>query len=148
MGPIRSVAVALICWTAVSGCERERARPPAPPSGITTLTMKDLRVGNGTEVKKGATAVVHYTGWLYDPNTADHKGQRFDSSRDRGQPFRFRVGSGKVIQGWDEGVVGMKVNGERELLVPPDLGYGSRGAGGVIPPEATLLFEIELLGVE
>jgi FKBP-type peptidyl-prolyl cis-trans isomerase len=90
---------------------------------------------------------VHYTGWLYDANSADHKGTKFDSSRDRNEPFEFALGAGEVIRGWDEGVKGMKVGGKRTLTIPPDMGYGARGAGGVIPPNATLLFEVELLNV-
>ncbi len=94
------------------------------------------------------TVRVHYTGWLYDPKTADHKGTKFDSSVDRKDPFEFRLGAGEVITGWDEGVAGMKVGGTRLVTIPPEMGYGSRGAGGVIPPNATLLFEIELLEVK
>jgi peptidylprolyl isomerase len=88
---------------------------------------------------------MHYTGWLYQNDT---KGQKFDSSLDRGQPFEFPIGAGRVIKGWDEGVASMKVGGKRTLIIPPELGYGARGAGGVIPPNATLMFEVELLGVK
>jgi FKBP-type peptidyl-prolyl cis-trans isomerase len=91
---------------------------------------------------------VHYTGWLYDPNAADKHGTKFDSSRDRGQAFEFPLGGGRVIQGWDQGVAGMKVGGQRTLIIPAELGYGTRGAGGVIPPNATLIFDVELLGVQ
>jgi FKBP-type peptidyl-prolyl cis-trans isomerase len=90
---------------------------------------------------------VHYTGWLYDQAREDRKGRKFDSSRDRGEPFQFRLGAGQVIQGWDEGVAGMKAGGRRTLTIPPQLGYGSQGAGGVIPPNATLVFEVELVDV-
>ena len=90
---------------------------------------------------------MHYTGWLYDETAPEHKGKKFDSSRDRGQPFEFPLGAGHVIKGWDAGVAGMKVGGQRTLIIPSDMGYGSRGAGGVIPPNATLVFDVELLGV-
>ncbi len=90
---------------------------------------------------------VHYTGWLYDEAAPDHKGEKFDSSRDRGTPFEFPLGGGRVIKGWDQGVAGMKVGGQRILTIPPEMGYGARGAGGVIPPNATLIFDVELLGV-
>jgi len=112
------------------------------PSG---LEYEDTKVGTGESPKSGQTCVMHYTGWLW-VNGA--KGQKFDSSLDRGRPFEFPLGMGRVIKGWDEGVATMKVGGKRTLLIPPQLGYGSRGAGGVIPPNATLVFEVELLGVK
>lgn len=105
------------------------------------LQYKELVVGNGATATSGALVSVHYTGWLSD-------GRKFDSSLDRKQPFEFKLGAGNVIKGWDEGVAGMKVGGKRKLIIPPDLGYGSRGAGGVIPPGATLVFEVELLGIK
>jgi FKBP-type peptidyl-prolyl cis-trans isomerase FkpA len=108
------------------------------------LQFEDVAVGSGAEAAIGNHVSVHYTGWLYDNGQA---GRKFDSSRDRGQPFDFPLGAAHVIRGWDEGVQGMKVGGTRRLVVPPALGYGARGAGGVIPPNATLLFEVELLGV-
>ncbi|MCM5570195.1 FKBP-type peptidyl-prolyl cis-trans isomerase [Burkholderiaceae bacterium FT117] len=111
------------------------------PSG---LQYSDTVVGSGDEARAGARVSVHYTGWLYENGQA---GRKFDSSKDRGQPFVFPLGAGHVIRGWDEGVQGMKVGGTRMLVIPADLGYGARGAGGVIPPNATLLFEVELLGV-
>ena len=109
------------------------------------LQYIDVKVGNGEVAKAGEQVSVHYTGWLQNPDGS--KGRKFDSSKDRGQPFQFALGGGQVIKGWDEGVAGMKVGGERELIIPPDLGYGARGAGGVIPPNATLIFDVELLGV-
>lgn len=109
------------------------------------LRIEDTKVGTGESPKPGQTCVMHYTGWLYDNGS---KGKKFDSSVDRGQPFRFKIGVGQVIQGWDEGVSTMKVGGKRTLIIPAALGYGARGAGGVIPPNATLLFEVELLAVD
>ncbi|TMS56836.1 FKBP-type peptidyl-prolyl cis-trans isomerase [Imbroritus primus] len=109
------------------------------PSG---LQYEDVETGNGAEARAGTQVTVHYTGWLYENGQA---GQKFDSSKDRRDPFRFPLGAGHVIRGWDEGVQGMKVGGVRRLVIPADLGYGARGAGGVIPPNATLLFEVELL---
>ena len=108
------------------------------------LQYEDTVTGNGTEAVSGNQVSVHYTGWLFNGGMA---GAKFDSSKDRGDPFRFSLGGGQVIRGWDEGVAGMKVGGTRRLVIPPELGYGTRGAGGVIPPNATLLFEVELLAV-
>ena len=116
-------------------------------SNITQLAVVDDMVGSGNEAVAGRQVTVHYTGWLYDQARADHKGNKFDSSRDRGEPFAFRLGGGQVIQGWDQGVAGMKVGGRRTLTIPANLGYGSQGAGGVIPPNATLVFDVELLDV-
>lgn len=108
------------------------------------LQYEDVVEGQGQEAKAGSFVSVHYTGWLYENGVA---GAKFDSSKDRHQPFEFPLGAGHVIRGWDEGVQGMKVGGTRRLVIPPQLGYGARGAGGVIPPNATLLFEVELLAV-
>ncbi|MBL8474011.1 MAG: FKBP-type peptidyl-prolyl cis-trans isomerase [Rhodocyclaceae bacterium] len=104
------------------------------------LIIEDTVAGGGARAEAGKTVEVHYTGWLTD-------GRKFDSSKDRGQPFSFRLGAGHVIQGWDQGVAGMQVGGTRKLTIPPEMGYGARGAGGVIPPNATLVFEVELLNV-
>ncbi len=106
-----------------------------------TLLIEDMHAGEGAEALAGQEVTVHYTGWLLD-------GTKFDSSKDRGLPFSFHLGAGQVIQGWDKGVQGMKIGGTRKLTIPPAMGYGARGAGGVIPPNAVLVFEVELLGVE
>ena len=111
------------------------------------LQYEDSAVGEGAVAKAGQHVSVHYTGWLYDEGAVDKKGAKFDSSKDRNDPFAFGLGGGQVIKGWDEGVQGMKVGGKRTLVIPPQLGYGARGAGGAIPPNATLMFEVELLGV-
>jgi hypothetical protein len=111
------------------------------------LQSQDLAPGAGAAVTAGQTAVVHYTGWLWDAAAPENKGRKFDSSRDHGDTFAFRVGGGEVIRGWDQGVAGMKVGGKRRLVIPPDLGYGARGAGGVIPGGATLVFDVELMGI-
>ncbi len=111
-----------------------------------SLKIEDTVVGTGEEARAGQHVRVHYTGWLHDPTKADGRGRKFDSSKDRGQPFRFSLGAGMVIRGWDEGVAGMQVGGTRVLQIPAELGYGARGAGGVIPPNATLVFEVEYLG--
>lgn len=118
-----------------------------PESNVTQLMKDDTSVGSGHEALAGRTVTVHYTGWLYDTRCDGNKGTKFDSSRDRNEPFSFRLGGGQVIRGWDEGVAGMKVGGRRTLTIPPDYGYGRQGAGGVIPPNATLLFDVELLDV-
>jgi FKBP-type peptidyl-prolyl cis-trans isomerase FkpA len=108
------------------------------------LQIEDVRIGEGALATAGAHVQVHYTGWLYEDGAAT---RQFDSSRSHGEPFAFPLGAGRVIEGWDQGVAGMRVGGLRRLVIPPDLGYGAHGAGGVIPPNATLLFEVELLGV-
>jgi peptidylprolyl isomerase len=122
--------------------EEKTSKMIKTPSG---LQYEDTVVGTGASPKPGQKCVMHYTGWLWE-NEA--KGKKFDSSLDRGQPFEFQIGLGMVIKGWDEGVMTMKVGGKRTLLIPPALGYGSRGAGGVIPPNATLVFDVELLGLK
>src|SRR5271170_7647060 len=122
--------------------------PPQAQNVMTTpsgLKIIDTQVGTGASPKPGQTCVMHYTGWLYENGK---KGAKFDSSLDRGQPFEFPIGQQQVIAGWDEGVATMKVGGKRTLIIPPALGYGARGAGGVIPPNATLIFDVELLGVK
>jgi peptidylprolyl isomerase len=126
------------------------ATTPTSAQGTTMTTasglqITDSKVGSGASPKTGQVCVMHYTGWLYDNGA---KGAKFDSSLDRGEPFEFQIGMGQVIKGWDEGVASMKVGGRRTLIIPPQLGYGARGAGGVIPPNATLIFDVELLGVK
>ena len=125
------------------------AVPAAPTStGNETMALQktDLAPGNGAEISSGQTALVHYTGWLFDAAAPENKGKQFDSSVG-GEPFEFPLGAGRVIAGWDQGVVGMKVGGKRRLVIPPVMGYGERGAGGVIPPNATLVFDVELVEI-
>ncbi|OGS91727.1 MAG: peptidylprolyl isomerase [Gallionellales bacterium GWA2_60_18] len=114
---------------------------------MTELIKTDNKLGEGAEATAGKLVLVHYTGWLHDEAAPDQKGAKFDSSHDRAEPFDFPLGAGHVIKGWDQGVEGMKVGGQRTLVIPSDLGYGARGAGGVIPPNATLVFDVELLAV-
>jgi len=118
-------------------------------AAVTELRKIDVKAGTGAEAATGRPVLVHYTGWLHDPAAPEGKGRKFDSSKDRGLPFGFIVGAGRVIKGWDEGVAGMKVGGQRTLIIPPALGYGERGAGGgLIPPNATLIFDVELVSVQ
>ncbi|HEY2676433.1 MAG TPA: FKBP-type peptidyl-prolyl cis-trans isomerase [Steroidobacteraceae bacterium] len=128
------------------------AQPPAaaapPGNAVTSLQSATLKEGTGAVVAGGQIAVVQYTGWLYEAAASDHKGKQFDSSLTRREAFKFPLGTGSVIKGWDQGVVGMKVGESRRLTIPPDLAYGDAGAGGVIPPGATLVFDIELVGIE
>ncbi|MFM8584977.1 MAG: FKBP-type peptidyl-prolyl cis-trans isomerase [Gammaproteobacteria bacterium] len=119
----------------------------AQEAAMSELVKEDLEMGTGEEVTSGQTAVVHYTGWLHDPSKPEGKGKKFDSSRDHGDTFAFTVGGGQVIRGWDLGVAGMKVGGKRRLIIPAELGYGARGAGGVIPGGATLVFDVELMAI-
>ncbi|MCE7031569.1 FKBP-type peptidyl-prolyl cis-trans isomerase [Lysobacter sp. GX 14042] len=136
---------ALFAAVLLAGCGE-----PAPPPGGTVAELQRIEVttGEGTVAAAGDEVTVHYTGWLYDEAAPDHRGAEFDSSRTRGEPFTFLLGAGRVIRGWDEGVAGMRVGGQRVLMIPPELGYGRKGAGGVIPPQASLVFEVELLDVE
>ncbi len=147
--PRNSVPLALILIASVfvtTACS-EKAVIKMESSGMGELIKTDVKLGGGTVAKAGQTVTVHYTGWLYDAAAADHKGKKFDSSRDRNEPFAFQLGVGQVIKGWDQGVEGMIVGGQRTLIIPAEMGYGARGAGGAIPPNATLLFDVELLGV-
>ena len=115
---------------------------------VTELMQTDVKLGTGEEATGGHVVKVHYTGWLYDATAPQKKGAKFDSSVDRGTPFTFPLGSGRVIKGWDQGVVGMKIGGQRTLIIPAHLAYGSRGAGDSIPPNAVLVFDVELLGLQ
>jgi FKBP-type peptidyl-prolyl cis-trans isomerase FkpA len=137
---------ALILAAVLAGCSGKPGVPP--PAGVNSMQTVELKAGTGPEIAAGKIAVVQYTGWLYEASAADGKGKQFDSSRSSGQPFRFPLGTGQVIKGWDQGVAGMKVGESRRLIIPADLAYGDRGAGGVIPPGATLVFDIDLIAVE
>ena len=142
----KSIAfAAALAFVAVGTSTAALAQAGKTMTTASGLQITDSKVGTGATPKTGQTCVMHYTGWLY-VNGA--KGQKFDSSVDRGQPFEFPIGVRRVIAGWDEGVATMKVGGKRTLIIPPELGYGARGAGGVIPPNATLIFEVELLDVK
>jgi FKBP-type peptidyl-prolyl cis-trans isomerase FkpA len=143
----------LMCVVLAAACGGKSEAPPAaavpPPANIVTgLQKTTLKAGTGAAIGGGQIAVVQYTGWLYEAGAADHKGKQFDSSRDRREPFKFPLDTGSVIKGWDQGVVGMKVGESRRLVIPPELAYGDAGAGGVIPPGATLVFDVELVGIE
>jgi FKBP-type peptidyl-prolyl cis-trans isomerase FkpA len=131
--------------TAQSSTEQRDSKLDATRNGLQKV---DVKQGTGAEAVAGKAVVVHYTGWLYDTSRPDSHGAKFDSSRDRSVPFGFVLGAGRVIKGWDEGVAGMKVGGQRTLVIPPQMAYGERGAGGVIPPNATLIFDVELLEVK
>lgn len=135
---VAALAASIAALSVTSAAAQQAVLP-----GGTRIT--DVKTGEGAPAEPGRAVAVHYTGWLY---VDGGKGTKFDSSRDRGQPFIFTLGLGEVILGWDEGVAGMKVGGQRTLIVPPDAGYGERGAGGVIPPGATLIFDVELLAVQ
>lgn len=123
-------------------------QPHAAVSEVAELQKIDVKVGAGEEAVVGKTVNVHYTGWLYDASAPDKKGTKFDSSYDRSNSFAFLLGSGRVIKGWDQGVLGMKVGGQRTLIIPPHMAYGAHGAGNVIPPNAALIFDVELIGLQ
>jgi len=160
-GTVRSARAAILVAAVAAACAGANATLAQTPAAPTTqeggsklnampkeLQKVDVKQGAGAEAVSGKPVPVHYTGWIYDESKPDKKGAKFDSSRDRGVPFGFFLGGGKVIKGWDEGVVGMKTGGQRTLIIPPQWGYGERGAGGVIPPNATLIFDVELIEVK
>jgi FKBP-type peptidyl-prolyl cis-trans isomerase FkpA len=156
--------LASVCVLSLGACKAESKAPSttqeastqtASTKGTSEMTAKitelqkiDTQVGTGREAEPGFNVTVHYTGWLYDAAAEGHKGKKFDSSLDRKQPFVFFLGGGQVIQGWDEGFAGMKIGGKRTLVIPSEMGYGARGAGGAIPPNADLIFDVELLDVK
>ena len=157
-GGVRATLVLALSALVLPAFSQTPSKPADSPSvssttvskfgaNVTELKTIDQKQGTGDEAVAGKTVVVHYTGWLYDPAAPDGHGKKFDSSVDRNVPFAFLLGSGKVIKGWDEGVAGMKVGGKRKLTIPAGLAYGARGAGGAIPPNSTLVFEVELLKV-
>ena len=152
-----NIVLASACVLTLNACKAESPavsstsstqEKSAMTSSITSLQKNDTVVGTGREAEPGFNVTVHYTGWLYDEKAVDHKGKKFDSSLDRKEPFKFDLGVGQVIQGWDEGFAGMKIGGKRTLVIPSEMGYGVRGAGGAIPPNATLIFDVELLDVK
>ena len=155
--PLGASAIVALAFAAAVGQSAAQSPAAAAPAAslsstvganVTELKKIDSKQGAGAEAVAGKVVIVHYTGWLYDPKAPDQKGKQFDSSVGRPTPFSFLIGRGKVIKGWDEGVAGMKVGGKRTLVIPPAMGYGARGAGGVIPPNATLVFDVELLEVK
>ena len=147
---IISLSIALSASILTTACGDNPSAPKSTPKAeapsssnantVSELIKTDVKVGEGAEAKSGQTVAVHYTGWLYDAGAADKHGAKFDSSRDRGTAFEFPLGAGRVIKGWDQGVVGMKVGGQRTLIIPPNMAYGSRSVGGVIPANSTLIF--------
>jgi FKBP-type peptidyl-prolyl cis-trans isomerase FkpA len=158
-----NLMLACACVVTLNACKAESTAPKTQTSTtqeksamtqntntttVTELQKIDTQVGTGREAEPGFNVTVHYTGWLFDAAAEGHKGKKFDSSLDRNQPFNFFLGGGQVIQGWDEGFAGMKIGGKRTLVIPSEMGYGARGAGGAIPPNAALIFDVELLDVK
>jgi FKBP-type peptidyl-prolyl cis-trans isomerase FkpA len=143
--PLRKIGVAVLLGM-IAACNGKPTSEPT--STVNVMQSVELKAGTGEAVTGGKIAVVQYTGWLYEASAPDKKGKQFDSSRTTGQPFRFPLGTGQVIKGWDQGVVGMKIGESRRLIIPADLAYGDGGAGGVIPPGATLVFDIDLVAIE
>jgi FKBP-type peptidyl-prolyl cis-trans isomerase FkpA len=143
--PLRKIGVVVLA-ALIAACGAKPGK--APTSAVNSMQSVELKAGTGEGITAGKIAIVQYTGWLYEASATDNKGTQFDSSLTQGQPFRFPLGTGQVIKGWDQGVLGMKVGESRRLIIPADLAYGDSGAGGVIPPGATLIFDIELVAVE
>jgi FKBP-type peptidyl-prolyl cis-trans isomerase FkpA len=143
--PLPKIGV-VVLLAMIAACNGKPAA--APTSTVNSMQTMELKAGTGEALTAGKIAVVQYTGWLYEASAPDKKGKQFDSSRTSGQPFRFPLGTGQVIKGWDQGVVGMKIGESRRLIIPADLAYGDSGAGGVIPPGATLVFDIDLVAIE
>jgi FKBP-type peptidyl-prolyl cis-trans isomerase FkpA len=153
MASINFPKIALVTCIALSAACTGKSEAPTPnaastASPVTSLQKVTLKPGTGAAIGGGQIAVVQYTGWLYEAGAADHKGKQFDSSLTRHEPFKFPLGTGSVIKGWDQGVIGMTIGESRRLVIPPELAYGDGGAGGVIPPGATLVFDVELVGIE
>ena len=155
MNKLKPIIAAMCFLSLLNACQAEsndvnedNKETTGMTENITQLVKNDTVIGEGREAEPGFMVSVHYTGWLYDENAPEHKGEKFDSSVDRGQPFEFALGAGQVIQGWDQGFAGMKIGGKRTLIIPSEMGYGKRGAGGVIPPNAALVFDVELLDVK
>lgn len=144
---MRRLTFALFACLAAGACADPTAEDHLSQTTRTQLETTDVAVGNGPEARQGRRVAVQYTGWLYHPEKEGHRGRRFDSSRDRNEPFEFTLGEGEVIPGWDQGVLGMKVGGRRTLIIPAGLAYGRGGAPPAIPPNATLVFDVELLAV-
>lgn len=140
---VSAMVVLLFTGSAWAAPSKDTRPPP-----IDSLIIKNWAMGQGAKATKGKQVTVHYTGWMYDPSRAGNKGAKFDSSVDRGKPIDFTLGAGQVIKGWDQGLEGMQEGGKRTIIIPPALGYGAQGAGGVIPPNATLMFEVELVKVK
>ena len=140
-----ATAMAITCISTTPATAQAQSKGTPMTTTASGLQITDGTVGTGASPKTGQRCTMHYTGWLYKDGVT---GAKFDSSVDRGQPFDFVIGVGQVIKGWDEGVASMKVGGKRTLIIPPELGYGARGAGGIIPPNATLMFDVELLGLQ
>jgi FKBP-type peptidyl-prolyl cis-trans isomerase FkpA len=143
--PLRRIGI-LVLAALIAACSGKPGTPPI--SGVNSMQSVEIKPGTGEAITAGKIAVVQYTGWLYEAAAKDNKGKQFDSSRTGGAPFRFPLGTGQVIKGWDQGVAGMRVGESRRLIIPADLAYGDRGAGGVIPPGATLVFDIDLVAIE
>lgn len=145
MNKYLSVLLIIVLAGMFSGCSEDADAPVVSNSSVTELKIIDSVIGDGKLIKNNHRVAVHYTGWLYDENAVDKKGKKFDSSYDRSRPFIFSLGNKNVIAGWDTGLLGMKIGGKRTLIIPPELAYGSKGAGDSIPPNAALIFDIELL---